>query len=234
MILHGPPGGDQAAVASELRDAGAAAHSVTGDIATDEGADAVRLAVAELPQSVDILVNNLGQAPGGKWHGLSTDEWVGIYHVNTLSAVRMIDRFVPGMRERKWGRVLQLATIGVLRPGPRMPHYYASKAALAALTASLAKDLAGTGVTANTVSPGLIRTPELEQYFRGLAEKHDWGTDWPTIERRGVERMMPNPLGRMARTEEVASLVVYLCSELGAYINGVNVRIDGGATDLAL
>ena len=234
VFVHGPPGGGQDAVSAELREAGAVAHSVSGELTTDAGADSVSEAVAALGESIDILVNNLGQAPGGRWHALSTQEWVDVYQHNTLSAVRMLDRFVPAMRQRGWGRVVQLATIGVLRPGARMPHYYASKAALANLTLSLAKDLAGTGVTANTVSPGLIRTPEIEQYFKGLAAKHDWGTEWETIERRGVEKLMPNPLQRMATTEEVASLVVYLCSDVAAYVNGTNIRIDGGATDLAV
>jgi NAD(P)-dependent dehydrogenase (short-subunit alcohol dehydrogenase family) len=119
----------------------------------------------------------------------------------------------------------------VTRPGAAMPHYYASKAALANLTISLAKDLAGTGITANTVSPGLIKTPEVEQWFRHLAQKKGWGDDWDEIERAGVREVMSNPLARMARPEEVADLVVFVACERGAYVNGAHLRIDGGASE---
>jgi NAD(P)-dependent dehydrogenase (short-subunit alcohol dehydrogenase family) len=156
-----------------------------------------------------------------------------VYQQNVLSAVRMIDRFVPGMRERRWGRVIQVATIGAIRPNKRMPHYYASKAAMANLTASLVKELAGTGVTVNTLSPGLIHTPEVEANFRALAQRRGWGDDWTEIEARGVELLMPNPCGRMARREEVADLVAFIASERAGYLNGAHLRIDGGATDLA-
>jgi NAD(P)-dependent dehydrogenase (short-subunit alcohol dehydrogenase family) len=150
-----------------------------------------------------------------------------------LSAVRMIDRFVPGMRTRQWGRVIQLSTIGALRPNKRMPHYYAAKSAMANLTASLAKELAGTTITVNTISPGLIHTPEVEASFRSLAQRRGWGDDWAEIEARGVELLMPNPSGRMARREEVADLVAFVASERASYLNGTHLRIDGGATDLA-
>ncbi len=103
------------------------------------------------------------------------------------------------MRERGWGRVIQLATIGVLSPNARMPYYYASKGALASMSVSLCKELAGTGITVNTVSPGLIRTSEVEASFRATAAKRGWGEDWPSIEARVVEAFMPNPCGRMRR-----------------------------------
>jgi 3-oxoacyl-[acyl-carrier protein] reductase len=176
-------------------------------------------------------VNNFGVPAGGGWGDVTPADWVDIFQKNTLSAVRMIDRFVPGMRDRGWGRVVQLTTIGTTRPNARMPHYYASKAALANLTVSLAKDLSGSGVTVNTVSPGLIHTPELEAYFRHRAAKRGWGEDWSKIETEGVREMMPNPLGRMARVGEVADLVAFIVSERAGYLNGANLRIDGGATD---
>jgi 3-oxoacyl-[acyl-carrier protein] reductase len=230
VFVHGISEGDAAVVAEELGRQGTPAHAVTGDLATDAGADQVRDAVGLVRDGVDILVNNYGVPAGGRWGDVTPADWVDIFQRNTLSAVRMIDRFVPAMKTRGWGRVVQVATIGTARPNARMPHYYASKAALANLTASLAKELSGSGVTVNTVSPGLIHTPELEAYFRHRAVKRGWGDDWARIEAEGVREMMPNPLGRMARTDEVADLVAFLVSERGGYINGVEYRIDGGAT----
>jgi NAD(P)-dependent dehydrogenase (short-subunit alcohol dehydrogenase family) len=231
VFVHGNGPGDQEAIAADLVAAGGVAHAVTGDIATDEGADQVIDGVSRHTAGLDVLVNNFGVPAAGRWGDAKPSDWVDVYQSNTLSAVRMIDRFVPAMRERRRGRVIQIATIGVTRPGHRMPHYYASKAALANLTVSLSKELAGTGVTVNTVSPGLIRTAELELYFRSRAERKGWGTDWADIEAAAVAEMMPNPLRRMARIEEVADLVTFLASERAAYINGANLRIDGGATD---
>lgn len=234
VFVHGLDAAEaQHAIAEGLRSAGHAAHAVSGDIRSDEGAD--RLASELQPQAagIDILINNYGAPATGDWHTATPAQWVEVYQQNVLSAVRMIDRFVPGMRERRWGRVIQLATIGALRPNKRMPHYYAAKAAMANLTASLVKDVAGTNITVNTISPGLIHTPEVEASFRALAQRRGWGDDWNEIEARGVELLMPNPTGRLARREEVADLVAFVASERASYLNGAHLRIDGGATDLA-
>ena len=110
-----------------------------------------------------------------------------------------------------------------------MPHYYASKGALANLGASLTQELAGTGITVNTVSPGLIHTPALEASYRVKARKKGWGDDWEQIVARIVTEEFPNPCGRLATREDVADLVAFLCSDNAGFINGQNIRIDGGA-----
>lgn len=234
VFVHGLEASEaQHASAERLRGAGFTAHAVSGDIRTDDGADRVVQDLQSHTDGIDILINNYGAPASGDWHTATTTQWVDVYQQNVLSAVRMIDRFVPGMRTRRWGRVIQLATIGAIRPNKRMPHYYAAKGAMANLTASLVKEVAGTNITVNTISPGLIHTPEVEASFRALAQKRGWGDDWNEIEARGVELLMPNPTGRLARREEVADLVAFVASERASYLNGVHLRIDGGATDLA-
>jgi 3-oxoacyl-[acyl-carrier protein] reductase len=136
------------------------------------------------------------------------------------------------MSERGWGRIVWLGTIGGLRPAARMPHYYASKAVLPTLCVSLAKELAGTGITVNLVNPGLIATAEVkEQMARRRAESD--GPNEQTGRNSWARALLDNPIGRMAEIEEVASLVAYLAGERSGAINGANLRVDGGAADCA-
>ena len=105
-------------------------------------------------------------------------------------------------------------------------------APLATMNASLAKELAPHGITVNLVSPGLIRTAEVEEMYRARAAREGWGDDWDAIATRVAATEMPNPTGRVAEIAEVADLVCFLASPRAGFITGTNVRVDGGATDV--
>jgi len=203
--------------------------SVWGDLCSDAGAEQVIQQCRELAGDIDILVNNYGTASPGKWGKSSSDDWLDMYQKNVLSAARLIQHASPAMKAKGWGRIIQLGTIGSHQPNSIMPHYYAAKGALATMSVSLAKELSHTGITVNTISPGYIRTPELEAGFRLKAEKKGWGRDWKEIEQKIVETEFPNPCGRIAERQEVADLVAFICSDKAGFINGQNIRIDGGA-----
>jgi 3-oxoacyl-[acyl-carrier protein] reductase len=111
-----------------------------------------------------------------------------------------------------------------------MPDYAASKAALLNLTASLAKHLDRTGITVNTVSPGIVVTPGVQEFYRLEAGRRAWGEDWPATEAGVLTEILDNPTGRLGRPQEVADLVAFVASPLAGYINGANLRIDGGST----
>ncbi|MAE97176.1 MAG: hypothetical protein CL910_21205 [Deltaproteobacteria bacterium] len=226
LLVHGFESGPAEQVAAEFRASGGKARAVHGDIRCDDGA----ATVAEQCGEVDLLVNNYGVAEAGSWES-GTEDWIDLYQKNVLSGVRLVQHFVPGMRARGFGRVIFVATVGTVRPAARMPHYYASKAALPNLTASLAKEVAGSGVTVNCVSPGIVATAEVVESFTRRAERRGLRTDWPSVERLMLDEFMPNPTGHIGGPEEVGALVAFLCSPLSAYVNAANIPIDGGAAD---
>lgn len=224
LVIHGRDAARVNAVADGIRACGGDAVTVTGDLATDAGADAV----AAIGGDIDILVNNAGYYDGLGWSELTAEAWAQIYQVNVVSGVRMIERFVPGMRQRGWGRVIQIGGGLAVQPAAIQPHYNATLAARHNLTVSLARELAGTGVTANTVAPGAILTEPVRDMVVAAATVQGWGSTWDDIERAAATEWFPNDIGRFGRPDEIASAVAFLASVQAGYISGADLRVDGG------
>lgn len=227
VVVHGRDEGRTTRVAEEIRSAGGRADIALGDLSTDRGADAV-VAAALAGGHVDILVNNAGGYDQVAWKDATPDIWAETYNVNVLSGVRMIQRLVSPMHHRGWGRVVTIGGGLALQPMNVQPHYNASLAARHNLAVSLARELKGTGVTSNVVSPGAILVDSVQELVTSIAPDHGWTGTWEEIEAAATEDWIPNDTNRFGRPEEIAAAVAYIASEQAGYISGATIRVDGG------
>lgn len=229
VIVHGRRAEETARVVGDIERDGGRAFAVTGDVSTDAGVQQI-VAGVEAAGGIDILVNNAGLWDGRGWSEVEPADWMKLFETNVVSAVRLIRAFLPRFKKTGWGRFIQMASGVATSPpaGGREPHYATTKAALVNMTVSLAKELAGTGVTANAISPGIVLTAPIQAHFEQLAKAQGWGTDWPAIEKRLATQMFHNPSGRMARPEEIASLVAFVASPRADFVQGANLHVDGG------
>jgi NAD(P)-dependent dehydrogenase (short-subunit alcohol dehydrogenase family) len=231
VAVHGRNRERANAVAEQIRKAGGKVMVAIGDLATDEGAKAVAKAVEDELGGVDILVNNAGgyeSNDSAQWFDLTTEQWLITFQQNTMATTRMVLALVPGMRERGWGRVINFSTGGGREPGPMMADYCASKAAVQNITMSLSKALARSGITVNCVSPGTIRTERFETWVVDVGHQMGWEGDTDAMEKRFIQEIYPNNVGHAGRLDDIANAVAFLASPLAGFINGANLRVDGG------
>ncbi len=228
VVVHGRREAEAARVAKAITSAGGKAAIALGDLADDDAANLVAQKALAAFGGIDILVNNAGVYYDKPWLEDTAEEWVKIYNQNVGSMVRLIRQLVPPMKERRWGRVIAIASGAASAPMPTVAAYAATKGANINLAVSLAKDLAGTNVTSNAVSPGPILTPGLEQFVRFMGKQNGWGEEWSALESQFVRNFVPNPTGRIGRVEEIADMVAFLVSPRAGYVNGANIRVDGG------
>ncbi len=227
VVVHGRNESRANAVAEAIGASGGQAVVALGDLATDTGADAVATAALS-GGPIDILVNNAGILPRQAWMEATAEHWQQTYNSNVISGVRMIQRLVPPMRERHWGRVIQIGGGLALQPQATGPHYSVTLAARHNLAVSLARELKGSGVTSNVVAPGAILTEEGRPILAHMAQAQGWGETWEEMEIKATQAIAPNDVGRLGRPEDIAAAVVYLASPIPDYVSGATIRVDGG------
>ena len=225
VIVHGFEPAQGYEVVSRITKLGGSAVTATADISTDQGA----LALDEVAGSVDVLVNNYGTPGGSTWN--SMDHWAEEWNANVLTGVRVAQRCIPGMKDRGWGRVIFLGTVGSRMPGERNPGYYGAKAGAHAVVRTLAMNLRGTGITANLISPGMIATDEVRAAFTRRAQRDGVTGDWPDVEAWAMTHAMGNLTGKIPEPADIGKLVAFVASEGAWHINGADLAIDGGAVD---
>jgi 3-oxoacyl-[acyl-carrier protein] reductase len=232
VVLNARNPADLESAAARIRKAApsAAVHMVASDVAAPGGSER---AVAETVShfgAIHILVNNAGGVGRfGAFAELTDDEWLAVFQLNVMSAVRASRAALPHMQRQKWGRIINISSESGTQPDPFMPHYNASKSALNSLTKSLSKAYGADGILVNTVSPAFIRTPLVDEMLANQAKSRGLSSV-DEAERVFVREFRPNIVfGRAGRPEETAGIVVFLASEQASFITGSNYRVDGGS-----
>jgi NAD(P)-dependent dehydrogenase (short-subunit alcohol dehydrogenase family) len=202
---------------------GADVSGLAADLGTAAGAAALTKAVP----NADILVNNLGIFEPKPFEAISDADWMRFFEVNVLSGVRLSRFYVPGMVERKWGRVLFISSESALQIPAEMIHYGMTKTAQLSVARGLAESVAGTGVTVNAVLPGPTKSEGVTQFVDHLARAEKMTP--ADVEAKFFATMRPSSLiKRFAAPEEIAALAVYLCGEPASATTGAALRVDGG------
>ena len=228
VVLNGfgPPDAIEAARVGIEQDFGVRAiHSPADMTRPDEIAAMIALAESSLG-AVDVLVNNAGVQHVAPIESFPTEKWDQIIAINLSSAFHTMHAVIPGMKARRWGRIVNTASAHSLVASPFKAAYVAAKHGIAGLTKTAALELAEFGVTANCISPGYVWTPLVERQIPD------------TMQARGLTReqvindvlLEAQPTKAFVTVEQVAAMAVFLCSDAAAQITGANLSMDGGWT----
>jgi 3-oxoacyl-[acyl-carrier protein] reductase len=200
-----------------------------GDVSVQARADDFVEAAVEAFGTVHVLVNNAGWIGNtGGFEEVTPEDWSATLMANLMTTVAVTRAVLPHMRRQRWGRIINVGSESGTQPDPFMPQYNVAKAAVMNLAKSWSKAFAGDGILVNSVAPAAILTPMVEPLLRGFADAH--GVPWPDAEEAFLRANRPHiAVGRFGRPEEVAAAIVFLASERASFINGANLRVDGGS-----
>ena len=225
---------DLAEAASECeRSAGPGARIATlaADVTAADAPDRVPATAERELGGLDVLVNNAGSAAWRDLDDVPEADWYAAYEINVMAPLRLIQAVLPAMRERGWGRVVNVASTAGKRPSSMMPEYSVAKAAQLSLSRLFADRVAAEGILVNAVCPGPAKS-EMWMQEGGLLdqsqEQAGLGSREEALEAVGAKR----PIGRLAEVDEIAATIVFLCSERAGYVAGAAWSVDGGTVQV--
>jgi NAD(P)-dependent dehydrogenase (short-subunit alcohol dehydrogenase family) len=202
---------------------GSKVRGVAGNVATVEGCNTL---VTALPE-VDILINNAGIFEPKDFFEIPDEDWSRFFEVNVMSGVRLSRAYLSGMLKRSWGRIVFISSESGLNIPTEMIHYGMTKTAQLAISRGLAQLTRGTAVTVNSVLPGPTMSEGVETFVKDLAKQN--GQSVEEAASNFVKQHRPTSLlQRFASVEEIANLVVYVCSREASATNGAALRAEGG------
>jgi 3-oxoacyl-[acyl-carrier protein] reductase len=202
---------------------GATCYGLQFDSLDAASAAAVVLAAKDALGDVDILVLNSGGPPPGNISAVGSEIWQQQFQAQFLSFVEITNALLPGMRERKWGRILASSSSGVVIPIPNIGISNSLRSSLLAWAKTLSLEVAPDGVTVNTILPGRIQTDRLDQIDAANAERSG-----QTLDQIRAASTAAIPVGRVGTPEDYGAMAAFLCSEKAGYVTGSTVRVDGG------
>ena len=197
--------------------------AVPADVTVTE--DIKRLVAAGIERfgKIDILVTNAGGPPAGRFEQLTREQWEQAIRLTLLSAVELARLVLPGMKERRWGRIINITSIAVKQPVENLLLSNSLRAGLTGFARTLANEVAANGITVNNVLPGYTRTERLEELAQMMAEKQGISAG----EFRGKWEK-ESPMARLGEPREFAAMVAFLASERASYVTGTSIQVDGG------
>ena len=205
------------------KETGADAIAIAADVSTTAGVEQVTRSALERFGHVDILVINAGGPPAGTFDKHDWKAWQAAVDLTLRSAVELTRAVLPGMRERRWGRILAINSIAAKQPVDNLMLSNSIRAAVTGFLRTLASEVATDGITVNTILPGYTRTERVEQLTAANARKE--GVDEKEILSR-LEREIP--MRRLGEPREFGALAAFLCSDRASYITAQSIAVDGG------
>jgi 3-oxoacyl-[acyl-carrier protein] reductase len=197
--------------------------AIAADVAKPGDASRIVEATFERFGRVDILVTNAGGPPSGKFESLTPEMWQRAVDLTLMSVINLTAHVLPGMKQRKWGRVINVTSIAVKQPVDGLMLSNSLRSAVTGFARTLANEVALDGITVNNILPGYTRTERVDQLADAAAAREGISAD---VARSRWEEQIP--MGRLGEPREFAALAAFLASERASYITGTSITVDGG------